>query len=183
LNSRRILSSALALAGALVLLASPTLRAMDDWERQIKIAPDTLIRGVSIPSPFKGLDGKTQPAGLYDVKLHKGTQGILIGLLRNGKTVGEVPGKFVAGEPLASQGKDVNSNTWAGTPGGATQAHDISVRKAGGMQDIHFDASSKVAFGEGGGAGKISCSNNLHPGGANLGWISFLLPAVQVPGK
>lgn len=157
----------LALA-AFALLASPALRAMDDWERQVKISPDTLIRGVSIPSPFKGLDGKTQPAGLYDVKLQKGTQGILIGLLRNGKTVGEFPGKFVPG---------------AADPPGGSQGHDISVRKAGGTQDIHFDASSKVAFGDGGGAGKISCSNNLHPGGANLGSISFLLPAVQVQGK
>ena len=167
----------LALA-AFALLASPAVRAMDDWERQVKISPDTLIRGVSIPSAFKGLDGKSQPAGLYDVKLHKGTQGILIGLLRNGKTVGEFPGKFVPGA--------------ADPPGGSTQGHDISVRKMGDgsvkpgqsqMQDFHFDASSKVAFGDGGGAGKISLSNNLHPGGANLGSISFLLPAVQVQGK
>ena len=188
----------LALA-AFALLAFPMLRAMDDWERQVKIAPETLIRGVSIPSAFKGLDGKTQPAGLYDVKLRKGTQGILIGLLRNGRTVGEVPGKFVPGAqnnapaaPLTSQGKDFNSNAGAGAPGGATQAHDISIRRTGDgsvkpgaaqMQDFHFDVSSRVSFGGGGGAGKISCSNNLHPGGANLGSISFLLPAVQVQGK
>jgi hypothetical protein len=171
---------ALAFAGAIALLASPSLRAMDDWEKRINIHPDTLIRGVSVPSAFKGLDGKTQPSGLYDLKLQKGTQGILIGLLRNGKTVGEFPGKFVPGA--------------ADPPGGATQGHDISVRKAGmgdgsvkpgqaQMQDFHFDVSSRVSFGDGGGAGKISCSNNLHPGGANLGSISFLLPAVQVQGK
>jgi hypothetical protein len=162
--ARRLLASALA---ALTLLASPALRA-DDWEARVKISPDTLIRGVSIPSAFKGLDGKSQPAGLYDLKLHKGTQGILIGLLRNGKTVGEFPGKFVPG---------------AADPPGGSQGHDISVRKAGGAQDIHFDGSSKVAFGEGGGTGKISCSNNLHPGGANLGSIQFQLPAVPVQGK
>lgn len=159
----------LALA-ALSLLASPALRAMDDWERQVKISPDALIRGVSIPSAFRGLDGKTQPAGLYDLRLNKGTQGILIGLLRNGKTVAEFPGKFV---PAAMGDGSVKP--------GEAQGHDISVRKAGGAQDIHFDASSKVAMahGSGGGEGKISCSNSLHPGGANLGFISFRLPAVQ----
>jgi hypothetical protein len=136
---------------------------MDDWERQVKISPDTLIRGVSIPSAFKGLNGKSQPAGLYDVKLHKGTQGILIGLLRNGKTVGEFPGKFVPGAARMGDGS---------VKPGQTQ-----------MQDFHFDVSSAVSFGEGGGAGKISCSNNLHPGGANLGSIQFLLPAVQAQGK
>jgi hypothetical protein len=156
---------------------------MDDWERQVKISPDTLIRGVSIPSAFKGLDGKSHPAGLYDLKLRQGTQGILIALLKSGKTVGEFPGKFVPGAMLTSQGKEVNSNTWAGAPGGATQAHDISIRKAGGTQDIHFDASSRVGFEHGGIGGTISCSNNLHPGGANLGSISFLLPAVQAQGK
>ena len=177
--ARELLAPALA---ALALTAAPALRA-DDGFRPIFHPPTFQIHDVQVKTSFKGLDGKTQPAGLYDFGIEQRGQAILIGLLRNGKRVGEVTGKFVAGEPLASQGKDVNSNTWAGTPGGAIQAHDVSVRKAGGMQDIHFDASSKVAFGEGGGAGKISCSNNLHPGGANLGWISFLLPAVQVPGK
>lgn len=178
----------LALA-AFALLASPALRAMDDWERRVNIHPDTLIRGVSVPSAFKGLDGKAQPAGMYDVKLQKGTQGILIGLLRNGKTVGEFPGKFVPG---AAEPPEPERKAGGDPPGGSTKGHDISIRKMGDgsvkpgatqMQDFHFDASSKVAFGGGGGAGKISCSNNLHPGGANLGSISFLLPAVQVQGK
>jgi hypothetical protein len=162
---------------AFALLASPALRAMDDWERRVNIHPDTVIRGVSIPSAFKGLDGKSQPAGLYDVKLHKGTQGILIGLLRNGKTVGEFPGKFVpaaggAGVPPPDPDK-ARMGDGSVKPGQAQ------------MQDFHFDASSRVsmAHGSGGGEGKISCSNNLHPGGANLGSISFLLPAVQVQGK
>jgi hypothetical protein len=161
-NSRRTLSSAFALAGALALLASPALRAMDDWERRVNIHPDTLIRGVSIPTAFKGLDGKSQPAGLYDFDIEQRGQGILIGLLRNGKRVAEVPGKFVPGEMHPPDP----------TKPGQTQ-----------LQSFHFDASSKVGFEYGGLKGKVSCSNNLHPGGANLGSISFLLPAMQVQGK
>ncbi len=68
-------------------------------------------------------------------------------------------------------------------PGGATKMDDWEARARAGMQDIHFDTSSKLSFGSGGGEGKISCSNNLHPGGANQGSISFLLPAVQAPRK
>ncbi len=172
----------LVLAAALALLAAPALRAMDDWERQVKIAPDTLIRGVSVPSAFRGLDGKTHPAGLYDLSIRKGTQGILIGLLRSGKTVGEFAGKFVPGAVNPPDPDKSRMGDGSVKQGGATQGHDISVRKAGGMQDIHFDASSRVGF-EYGGMAKISCSNNLHPGGANLGSISFLLPAVNVQGK
>lgn len=176
----------LALAAAIAVLVSPAARAMDDWERQLKIAPDTLVRGVSIPFAFKGEGGKTHPAGLYDLKLNKGTQGILIGLLKNGKTVGNFPGKFVPGA-ADPPGENRGAATGDGSlkQGGATQGHDISIRKAGGAQDIHFDASSRVAFGHGtgGGEGKISCSNNLHPGGANLGFIWFELPAGQASGK
>ena len=163
--NRRPRLSALALA-ALSLLAAPALRGMDDWERQVKISPDTLIRGVSIPSAFRGLNGKLQPAGLYDLKLNKGTQGILIGLLRNGKTVAEFPGKFA---PAKVDPSDPNLKAGMG---------DGSVKPAG-TQDIHFDSSSKVAYGSGGGEGKISVSNNLHPGGTNLGTISFQLPPAR----
>lgn len=107
-----------------------------------------LLPPVQVPSAFKGVDGKTMPAGLYAFELRQGTQGILIGLLRNGQKVAEVPGKFVGGQ--------------------------ATVR----MQDFHFDVSSKVSFGGGGGAGKVSCSNNLHPG-AILPYIEFTLPAAQ----
>ena len=155
--ARELLAPALA---ALALTAAPALRA-DDGFRPIFHPPTFQIHDVQVKTSFKGLDGKTQPAGLYDFGIEQRGQAILIGLLRNGKRVGEATGKFVPG---------------AADPPGGSQGHDISVRKAGGMQDIHFDASSKVAFGDGGGAGKISCSNNLHPGGANLGWIQFQLP-------
>ena len=142
---------------ALAFLASPAL-CVDDWQ----ILPETLIRGVSVSAAFKGLDGKLQPAGNYDLKLHKGKQGILIGLLRNGKTVAEFPGKFVPGasEPPNSDRK-------------------------GGMRPrvLNFDDSSKVSTGGGGGAGKILVSSTLHPGGANLGWIEFQLPQGQASGK
>ena len=51
----------LALAAAISVLVSPAARAMDDWERQLKIAPDTLVRGVSIPFAFKGKAARRTP--------------------------------------------------------------------------------------------------------------------------
>jgi hypothetical protein len=176
--NRRIAVRALALAGALALYAALAVRG-DDWEARAIVNPDTLIRGVTIPQAFRGLDGKSHPGGLYDLKIHQGTQGILIGLLQGGTTIGQFPGKFVPGAfdppaPIRKAGAD---------PPGGTQGHDISIRKAGGQQDIHFDVSSKVSFGGGGGAGKISPSANLHPGGANFGFISFELAGGQASGK
>jgi hypothetical protein len=171
------LLSALALAAALALSAAPALLA-DDGFRPIFHPPTLTFRNVRIESAFKGLDGKTFPAGAYDMDVRQGTQGILIALLRNGKKLAEFPGKFVPGSAKAGM-----ADGSVRPSGGSTQGHDISVRKAGGMQDIHFDVASKVAFGGGGGAGKIACSLNFHPGGANLGWIEFQLPAVQSLGK
>ena len=159
----------LSLAAAAV-LASPALVAMDEEAGRPVVLAGTLIRGVTIPSAFKGLDGKTQPAGLYDMNVQQGAQGILIGLFRNGKRVAEVQGRFFSGvvSRFSAGGQA------AQPPGASSQGNHLQV---------HFDASSKVSFPGGGGTGKISCSNNLHPGGANPGSISFLLPAVQVPGK
>ena len=169
---------------ALAIIAFPTLRA-DDWEARGVVDPGTLIRNIAIPSPFRGLDGKAFPAGAYDMDVRQGTQGILIALLKNGRKVAEFPGKFVPGRVDPS---DPNLKAGMGDgsvrpSGGSTQGHDISVRKAGGMHDIHFDGSSRVSYGSGGGEGKISCSLNFHPGGANLGWIEFKLPAVQTHAK
>lgn len=110
------------------------------------------LPAVQVPQAFRGADGKTQPAGPYDLKVSQGAQGILIGLLRNGKLAGEANGKFVP-PPDAD-------------------------RKAG-AHDFHFDASSKVSFGGGGGAGRISCSINQHSGPMLLPYIEFHLPAVQ----
>jgi hypothetical protein len=76
--------------------------------------------------------------------------------------VGEFPGKFVPG---------------------AMQPPDPTKPGPARLQDFHFDASSRVGFEYGGIRGTISCSNNLHPGGANFGWISFQLPAGQASGK
>lgn len=149
------LLSALALAGALAFATAPVLRA-DDGFRPIFHPPTLSFRNVRIESAFKGLDGKTFPAGAYDMDVRQGTQGILIGLLRNGKKLAEFTGKFVPGAMNPPEPE----------------------RKAGGLRSLHFDTSSKVSFGGGGGAGKISCSNNLHPGGASLGWIEFKLPAM-----
>ncbi len=141
---------------ALALAAAPALRG--EGFRPIFHPPTITFSAVPIETAFRGTDGKTYPAGKYDFRMQQGTQGILIGLLHNGKMLAEFPGKFVPGaveppEPDKSRG-----------------------------HDIHFDTSSKVSF-EYGGKGKLFASSKLHPGGANLGSISFLLPAVQVQGK
>lgn len=130
-------------------IGRPTLPAGAQPAFKLVFTPSTLLLpAAQVPSAFKGADGKALPAGSYAFELRQGTQGILIGLLRNGQRVAEVPGKLVGGEANAR------------------------------MQDFHFDVSSKVSFGGGGGAGKISCSNNLHPG-AILPYIEFQLPAVK----
>ncbi len=186
-------TTTLVLAAALAFLAAPALRAMDDWERHVKIQPDTLIRGVTVPTAFKGSDGKSHPAGAYEISVRNSPQGILIGLLRDGKQVAEMKGRFFAG--IVNRFSTGESRV-GDPPGGATQGHDASDRKAspagteahmgdGSVRflkqnidsSVHFDPSSEVSFA--GGAGKISC-NNRHPGEVNPCWISFDLPAVQV---
>jgi len=155
---------------ALALLSAPALHATDEVAGRPAVQPGMLLRNVTIPSAFRGLDGKTHPPGVYEMSVKQGTQEILIEVLKNGKRVAEVQGRYFSG--LVS---GFSSGEREARPaGGSTQRDDFQV---------HFDASSKVSFGGGGGAGKISCSNNLHPGGANLGSISFLLPAVKVQGK
>jgi hypothetical protein len=121
-------------------------------------SPVLLLPAV-LPVAFRGLDGKTLPPGPCDLELSQqpGSDAILIGLLRAGKRVGETSGKFV--------------------PGGSTKMDDWEARARQNPNEIHFDGSSKVGF-EYGGKGRISCSNNLYPGG-NAGSIEFLLPAVQ----
>ena len=141
---------------ALALAAAPAL--FGEGFRPIFHPPTITFSAVPIETAFRGTDGKTNPAGKYDFRMQQGTQGILIGLLRNGKTIAEFPGKFVPG---ANEPPDPDKS----------RGHDI-----------HFDASSKVGF-EYGGKGRVFASSKLHPGGANLGSISFLLPAVQVQGK
>ena len=139
----------LAFTLALAFVARP-LRATDGEAERPVVHADTLIRGVPVPSAFKGEGGRTYPPGAYDVSVRQSPQGILIGLVRNGKPVAEVKGRYFTGV--------------------------VNRFSAGGhAASIHFDASSRVSFA-GGGAGKISCSHDLHPGATNLGSISFLLP-------
>lgn len=163
------MTKTLAFAAILALVASPALGAVDEGAGRPVVHDDTLIRGVRIPSAFKGLDGKTYAPGAYDLSVRQETQGILIGLLRNGKRVAEFQGRYFAGV--------VNRFSAGGRAPGPAGSSSL----AAGLR-VHFDASSRVAFG-GGGAGRISCSNKLHPGGANLGSISFQLPFVQAQAK
>ncbi len=117
-------------------------------------APVLLLPAV-LPVPFRGLDGKTQPAGPYDLELKQqpGSDAILIGLLRAGKRVGETSGKFVPG---------------------ATQMDDWEARARRGFR---FGAQSKVSFL--GNAGKVGCTNEVKPGSPDPAAIEFLLPAIQ----
>lgn len=171
--SRR--AASLVFVAAFALWGSVELLGAEGGEPRVVIHPDALVRGVSVPFAFKGEGGKAQPPGLYDLKLRQGTPGILVGLLRNGKQVAEVQGRYFNGfvSRFSAGGRA------ADPPGGATQGHDISIRTADRAQDVHFGSSSRVAFGAGG-AGKVFCTNNLRPG-AILPYIEFLLlPAVQV---
>ncbi|HSB36478.1 MAG TPA: hypothetical protein VLH41_06340, partial [Thermoanaerobaculia bacterium] len=52
---------------AVGLLASPALLATDEQAVRPVVRADTLIRGVQIPFAFRGLDGKTQPPGIYEM--------------------------------------------------------------------------------------------------------------------
>jgi hypothetical protein len=158
--------------GALVLAASfalPASAALNAYRPAID-GKVLSFQNVQIGT-FRGADGMSQPAGPYELRVQQGAQGILIGLLHNGKTLAEFPGKFVPGlTPPPDPDRKV----------GNLPPDPIRAR---GAQDLHFDASSKVATGGGGGAGKIFPSSKLHPGGANLGWIEFQLPQGHASGK
>jgi hypothetical protein len=166
-NMKKKSFAAFLLPATLALTASAALNAYRPAIDQQGVS----FQNVQIPSAFVGLDGKTQPPGAYELHVKQGPQSILIGLLRNGKTVAEFQGKFVEG---ATPPPDPDRNV------GKLPPDPI---KARGPQDLHFDASSKVSTGGGGGAGKIFPSSKLHPGGANLGWIEFQLPQGQASGK
>ncbi len=165
-----------ALAAVLVVAAS-TSALGDDGFRPIFHPPTFTIHNAQITTSFRGLDGKTQPPGVYDLEVSQGPQGILIGLLKNGKRVGEARGKFIRGMSNPPEPEKAGMADGSVKPG-TKVSDDWEARNRAKLQDIHFDASS--AFnGDGRGSGKISCSNNLHPGGANKGSIEFQLPAVQ----
>ena len=120
------------------------------------------LSGTCDPHPSAHLDGKSHPGGIRP-QAASGTQGILIGLSK-GEDDRELP--------ASSFLRDTRPTRQQGGP-------RLSIRK----QVIHFDGSSKVGFVYGGAKGKISPSANAHPGGVNLGFIWFELPAGQASGK
>lgn len=115
-----------------------------------------LLPAVQVPGSFRGLDGKPQPPGAYELEMRQqpGSDAILIGLLKAGKRVGETTGKFV--------------------PGGSTKMDDWEARVRRGFR---FGAQSRVSFA--GNAGKVGCTNEVMPGSPDPAAIEFLLPAVQ----
>lgn len=142
-----------------------------------------VVAGVNFPQPFKTPSGQVLKAGVYDLKVvSDGTEGVLIGLLKGGKQVGQLRG-IVKALPV-DQGVKLQP---AGGPGMALpvdQGIKLQPTPRGGkaFRDLGLTPASAVSFG--GGLGKISNSNNLHPGGANLPNIEFaFLPAAQAPGK
>lgn len=57
-----------------------------------------VIAGVHFPQPFKTTSGQVLKAGVYDLKvLSDGTESILIGLLKEGKQVGQLRGTVMHG--------------------------------------------------------------------------------------
>lgn len=149
-----------------------------------------VVAGVNFPQPFKTPSGQILKAGVYDLKVvSDGTEGVLIGLLKGGKQVGQLRGiakalpvdqgvrKQPAGGPgmalPVDQGVKLQPTPRGGQAAGAVVPLD---NKA--FRDLGFTPASPVSFL--GGTGKISCSNNLQPGGANLPYIEFaFVPAIQ----
>ena len=158
----------LALAGSGILAADKILKG-----------DQLVVAGVNFPQPFKTPSGQILKAGVYDLKvISEGGDGVLIGLLQGGKQVGQLRG-IVKALPV-DQGVRKQP---AGGPGMALpvdQGIKLQPTTRGGkaFQDLGFTPASPVSFL--GGTGKISCSNNLQPGGANLPYIEFaFVPAIQ----
>ena len=158
------------------------------------------IAGVNFPQPFQTTSGQILKAGVYDLKVvSDGTVGVLIGLFKEGKQVGQLRGTVMQGgtpycggcgdhqQGSGSPGKALPVDQGVKLqPGGAIGPIENKVQPAGivtpsdnkAFRDLGLSPASAVSFG--GGSGKISNNNHLHPGGANLPYIAFaFLPPTQ----
>lgn len=159
-----------------------------------------VVAGVNFPQPFQTPSGQVLKAGLYDLKVvSDGTEGVLIGLLKGGKQVGQLRGTVMqGGEPYCGgcykpqkrsggpgmalpvdQGIKLQPTPRDGKAGSGTDPQGgIGPIDNKAFHDLGLSPASPVSFG--GGSGKISCSNSLRPGCANAPSIEFaFVPAVQ----
>ena len=175
----------LALLGALTITPLFATETAQLAAVPVRTGERLLLPAVKVPHAFKTASGKTLPAGLYDFELlGQGNDRIRIGLLKGGQRQGELIGSLKGskswGDPHAPQG--------GRSPAGSAQMGDGSVRFVSPgispttFQKLGFTPASKVSFGGGGGAGKISCSNNLQPGEI-LPYIEFSLPPAAQQAK
>jgi hypothetical protein len=147
-----------------------------------------VVTGVNFRQPFKTPSGQILKAGVYDLKVvSDGTEGVLIGLLKEGKQVGQLRGiaHFVNFGDLRPTPRDGKAGS--GSPGQAVPGdQNVKLQPAGisvpldnkAFRDLGFTPASPVSFG--GGSGKISCSLNFHPGSPNRPYIEFdFLPDTQ----
>jgi hypothetical protein len=148
-----------------------------------------VVAGVNFPQPFQTLSGQVLKAGVYDLKVvSDGTEAVLIGLLKEGKQFGQLRGTvhFVnfgglrqgpggLGKALpVDQGIKLQPTPKEATAGSGTPAGIMGPVDNKAFRDFGFTPASRVSFG--GGAGKISSSGNVQPGGASLPYIEFPLP-------
>jgi hypothetical protein len=85
-----------------------------------------VVAGVNFPQPFQTPSGQVLKAGLYDLKVvSDGTEGVLIGLLKGGKQVGQLRGTVMqGGEPYC--GGCYKPQKRSGGPGMAHYDHAVT---------------------------------------------------------
>jgi hypothetical protein len=178
-HTKRLAALLLPAALGLATLPAPAI----EWTYVLK-GDQFVIQGVNFPKPFKTPSGQILKAGAYDLKVvSDGTEGVLIGLLKEGKQVGQLRGiaHFVnfgdlrrgsggPGEALpVDQGIKLQPTPRDSKAGSGTDPQNAP--KA--FRDLGFTPVSPVSFF--GGKGKISSTSRSQPA-ANLPYLEFEIP-------
>jgi hypothetical protein len=180
-HTKRLAALLLPAALGLATLPAPAI----EWTYARK-GDQFVVAGVNFPEPFRTPNGQILKAGVYDLSVvSEGADGILIGLLKGGKQVGQLRG-IVKALPV-DQGVRIQP---AGGPGMALPV-DQGIKlqptprdsKAGSgtdpqnapkaFHDLGLVPGSRVSFF--GGKGKISSTSRSQPA-ANLPYIEFECP-------